>query len=103
MNHPEKAIVGFACDDGDLVFYSMVNALLGAGMVVLDFGAGRGTQTLEAPPYLRRLRTMKGRVAKVIGIDIDPAVATNPLLDEHHVVKPNGPLPLASQSVDLIL
>ena len=36
------------------------------------------------------LVTLKGRVARMIGVDVDPVVTTNPLLDEAHVYE-GGP------------
>ena len=70
-------------------------------MIVVDLGAGRGSFLEDDCGYRRELATLKGKVAKVIGIDVDPAVMTNPAMNEAHVYD-GGALPLADGSVDLI-
>ena len=46
---------------------------------------------------------LQGRVKRVIGVDIDPAVHENSALDEAHTYVAPEPLPLADGSVDLII
>lgn len=79
------------------IFFQLVDQLVRPDSVVVDFGAGRGRQA-EIYPEAR----LKGRVARVIGLDIDPAVMTNPYLDEAHVIDPNGKLPVADASADIL-
>ena len=105
---PEKRAGGFSRLNTTVQFYTRVNALLRPDMVVLDFGAGRGEGVLdEARPFVRSLRNLRGRVANVIGVDVDPVVQTNPTLDEAHVVTPDTAgrvtIPLPDASVDLIV
>ncbi len=101
---PEVGAGGFSRLDGTIQFYSRVNALLRPDMVVLDFGAGRGAGIVEnRSEYRRKLQTLRGKVRRVIGIDVDPAVCSNPGLDEAIVVGSGEPLPLGDQTVDLIL
>lgn len=101
---PEVGAGGFSRIDGTVQFYTRVQALLRPEMVVLDFGAGRGAGLLDDPvPYRRDLRRLRGRVRRVIGVDVDPTVRTNPGLDEARLVRPGEPLPLADGSVDLVL
>src|SRR5215472_19271163 len=98
-------IAGFSRYDGAMNFYGFVNALLRPEMVVLDFGAGRGggLEYTEAP-YRTNYSAIRGKVAKVIGVDIDPIVKRNPTIDEAIVIEPNsGVIPLADSSVDLII
>lgn len=103
---PEKHAGGFSRHDTTVEFYVRVNALLRPEMTVLDFGAGRGGGVMEERrPFVRDLRNLRGKVRRVIGVDVDPVVLSNPTLDEAHVLPP-GPalaLPLADASVDLIL
>ena len=102
--YPEIGAGGFSHVDATIEFYSRINALLRPEMTVLDFGAGRGTWAYDDPlAYRRNLRTLKGKVNKVIGIDIDPEVKTNPSLDDAHVVGLGDALPLDDASVDLII
>lgn len=50
-------------------------------MEILDFGAGRGLLAEHRLPYIRQITNFKGRVRKVVGVDVDPIVTTNPTLD----------------------
>jgi SAM-dependent methyltransferase len=99
---PECDAGGFSRNSGAVQFYQRVNALLRPDMTVLDLGAGRGAFTDTEAAYTQRLQTMKGKVAKVIGMDIDPVVMTNPHLDEAYVIADNR-LPVPANSVDLIV
>lgn len=101
---PETRAGGFARDSGAIAFYSRVNALLKPAMVVVDLGAGRG-ETFHAAGggYIQALARLQGKVARVIGIDIDEAIADHPFLDERHVVPVGSPWPLADASVDMVV
>ena len=100
---PEIAAGGFARDDSTIHFYTRVNALLEPQMTVLDFGAGRGHMFDGPQDYGHRLAKLQGKVAKVIGIDVDPAVTGHPYLDECHVIRPGDAVPAADASVDLVV
>lgn len=105
--YPEVRAGGFTRVDGTVEFFARVNALLDADAVVLDFGAGRGRAFQDgALDYHNRLTLLRGKVRRVIGVDIDPVVTTNPSLDEAHVLPPEGAgfrLPLADATVDLVI
>jgi SAM-dependent methyltransferase len=102
--YPETAAGGFSRVDGTVEFYGRINALLTDDMTVLDFGAGRGRAYLDdAVPYRRNLRILKGKCRRVIGIDIDDAIRSNPGLDEALVLEPGAKLPLPPESVDLVV
>lgn len=102
--YPESTIDGFSRVDGAVEFYTRVNALVDETSVVVDLGAGRG-QWLDAhhSSTRRRLRNFRGRVAEVIGIDVDEAVRDNESLDRAVLVDFADPLPLEDSSVDLVL
>jgi SAM-dependent methyltransferase len=100
---PEIVAGGFTRHDVTVEFYSRVNALLRPDMTVVDFGAGRGLEAEDPIEYRRALATLRGKVARVIGVDIDPVVLTNPLIDEAVVVGPDGRVPLADGVADLVL
>lgn len=53
------------------LFIIRVNVLLQPSFVVLDLGCGRGSYREDQVQFRKSLRTMKGKVFKVIGIDID--------------------------------
>jgi SAM-dependent methyltransferase len=101
--YPETAIGGFTGVDSHVAFYARVNALIQPSYSVLDFGCGRGKQAEEPVSYRRQLSCVKGKVAKVIGIDVDPVGAGNPFLDEFRLVLPDRPWPVDTRSVDLII
>jgi SAM-dependent methyltransferase len=98
----ERGAGGFSRIDGTIEFYARVNALLDPSMAILDFGAGRGAGAEDPVPYRRELRSLRGKVKWVIGVDVDPVVLENPLLDEAHVLSENQ-IPLGESSVDLVL
>lgn len=101
---PEVEIDGFSRFDGAVEFYTRVNALVGPETVLVDLGAGRG-QWLDAhhSSTRRRLRNFRGRVAEVVGIDVDEAVHENASLDRVLLVDFADPLPLEDTSVDVVL
>jgi len=102
--YPEVAVGGFTRLDGSVEFYTRVNALVDEKSRVLDFGAGRGQWALDPIPEMsRRLRLLKGRVAEVVGTDVDEVVLTNPTLDSAVVVELGAPLPLEDDSIDLVV
>ena len=102
--YPEARAGGFSRYDGTMEFYTRVNALLQSTAVAVDLGAGRGQFYHDDPvPYRRNLQLLKGKCAKVIGLDVSDAVLTNPAMDEAHVIEPGARLPLADAAADLIL
>lgn len=101
--YPEMAAGGFSRVDPRVNFYTRVNALLRPDMTVVDLGAGRGCWADILSGYRRSLVNLKGKCRWVIGIDPDPAVLRNPMVDEALVVAPGEALPLPDRSVDLIV
>lgn len=101
---PEVRAGGYTAVDGTVEFYGRVHALLRPEMTVLDFGAGRGGGVSEDTcHYRRRLRMIRGQVAKVVACDVDEAVLSNPGVDEAVVIVPDAPLPFPDASFDLIV
>lgn len=101
--YPEVRAGGFTRVDGTIEFYQRVRSLLTPDMMVLDFGAGRG-KFVEDPVRARRdLQHLRGSVRRVVGVDVDGVVMTNPALDEAHVIESGSPLPIASTSIDLVV
>lgn len=102
--YPEAAVGGFSRMDGQIEFYTRVNALVDEMSRVLDFGAGRGHWAVDPMPSMsRNLRWLKGRVAEVVGTDVDPAVLSNPSLDSARVVELGAPLPFEDGTFDMII
>jgi SAM-dependent methyltransferase len=101
--YPEVAAGGFTHMDGTVEFYQRINALLAPEMTVLDFGAGRG-QFIEDEVVCRRgLHRIRGKVASVIGLDVDDVVLNNPGLDRANLIVAGHSLPLEDCSIDLIV
>src|SRR4051812_39367218 len=89
--------------DGTVEFYGRINAFLKPDFVVVDLGAGRGGWYLDDRClYRRSLRTLKGKVATLIGLDIDRAVLSNPSTDENRIIDGDR-LPLADASADVVI
>lgn len=102
--YPEVNFGGFTSVDGTIQFYSRVNSLITKDCIVLDLGAGRGSSfELDNCAYRLNLLKLKGKCKKVIGIDIDPIVLTNPNLDVSLLIKENEIFPLDNNSVDVIV
>jgi len=101
--YPEAKLGGFARNEHRVIFYTRVNALLNQDMVVLDYGAGRGKWPEFEEGYQLALTTLKGKCRKVIGVDVDPVVSGNPLVDEGIPIELDGRLPFADESIDMIV
>jgi SAM-dependent methyltransferase len=100
---PEVNIGGFTRIDSTMEFYSRINALVTPEMTVLDYGAGRGGQIADEKwSWRKQLKTLHGKCARLIGVDVDDAVRSNPYMDETHVIPVGGTLPVEDGSVDLI-
>ncbi len=109
MRYPEINAGGYTRVDGKVAFYLRVQELVlqleeagGGPLTIVDFGAGRGAWVDAPIPLHRRLQDLRGPGRTVIGVDIDPVVLENPLVDEARVIPPTGVLPLDDASVDLV-
>jgi SAM-dependent methyltransferase len=101
---PEIKFGGFANNDGTIAFYLHVNALLSPASVVLDVGCGRGEYRDDPVAIRQELRILSGKVDRVIGLDVDPAAADNPFLQEFRLLPdPSAPWPVGAESVDMVL
>lgn len=103
---PETAAGGFSRVDGTIEFYMRVQALLASlppGAVVVDLGAGRGAASEDPVPFRRSLRDLRRPGRTVVGVDVDPAVLTNPLVDRRELIVPGQPLPLDTASVGAVV
>lgn len=98
----EQDAGGFTRRDGTVEFYSRVNALIKPDMTVVDLGAGRGRAIEDEVEFRRALSILKGKVKRVIGLDVADDVKCNPMVDEAFVFD-GVSIPLADGSVDLVL
>jgi SAM-dependent methyltransferase len=106
QRYPELAAGGYSRVDGKVAFYQRVQALIGEcpeRPVIVDFGAGRGAGAEDPVALRRRLVDLRGPDRRVIGLDVDPVVLGNPLVDDAAVIPGSGRLPLEDASVDLLV
>ena len=101
--YPESIFGGFSDIDGTVAFYTRVNALIQPSFRIVDFACGRGAHADDPVSFRRNLRSLKGKVTRVIGVDVDPAGHDNPTVDEFRLLIPGDPWPLENKSVDLII
>jgi SAM-dependent methyltransferase len=99
--YPESRFGGFSDIDGTITFYGRINALIQKSATVLDIGCGRGAWVADKNQFRRELRLIKGKVNQVIGIDVDPASAVNPCIDQYFQLNNDYPWPLTDKSIDL--
>lgn len=100
--YQEVAFGGYTDIDGTIAFYSRINSMLDPSFVMLDLGCGRGSFHTDPVIYRKNLRSMKGKVSTVIGVDVDAAASGNPLLDEFRLIQ-GGVLPVEDDSIDVII
>jgi SAM-dependent methyltransferase len=101
--YPEVRFGGFSDVDGTVRFYSRVAALIRPEWIVIDFGCGRGAQIEDHVAYRANLRQLRGRVRKIIGLDVDPNAAVNPFIDEFRVLQEDVQWPISSSSTDCVI
>jgi len=102
--YPEHRFGGYAHRDGAVAFHCRVQSLLQPDFIVCDFGCGRGFHKDLFRGYAHDLQVLKGKVARVIGVDVDVYGADNPYIDEFRQIQlPDGRLPLQDGSVDLVV
>lgn len=100
--YPESKFGGFSDVDGTIAFYTRVNAMIAPESIVIDYGCGRGAYGEDPIPIRRSLRILKGKACRVIGLDVDPAGANNPFIDEFHQLE-SPTWPVADASADLVI
>jgi SAM-dependent methyltransferase len=104
--YPEAELLGHSFVDGTATFYSSINSLLSKNAeekTVLDLGCGRGCFVEGEDLYLKELQNFKGRVKKVIGLDVDKNAAINPTIDEFYLIDPLTTWPLEDSSIDICI
>ena len=93
----------FPPNDGTVDFYLRVRAVAPERPDVIDFGAGRG-EWLDDPSEVRRdLRDIRDIAARIVGVDVDEVVRSNPYLDDALVIDGRSEVPLPDRSADLII
>ncbi len=81
--------------NGTAAFYGWVRESVTPESIILNVGAGPATN--------EPLRVLKGEASRVIGIDIDGSVLTNPELDEGLLYESGGRMPFLDDFFDLAI
>ena len=89
--------------DGTVQFYTRVNALTTPDAVVVDAGCGRGAYAEDPVRFRKNLRILRGKVNRVIGLDVDLAAKENPFVDEFRRLEPGAAWPLENAEADLVV
>ena len=100
--YPEARFGGFTDIDGTIAFFNRINSLLDPSFTVLDVGCGRGAYGNDPVPLRRKLRILKGKVSKVIGIDVNRTAEDNPFIDEFRLIEEDY-WSIENDSIDLIV
>lgn len=85
--------------DSAVVLFGFAQALATDATTIVDIGCGRGAM-VDPPTGERRIHDLRAPGRTVVGIDIDPAGAENPVIDEFRPIEGER-WPLADGSVDL--
>jgi ubiquinone/menaquinone biosynthesis C-methylase UbiE len=90
-------------NDGTIEFYSRLRTYLKPTDIVLDVGSGRGEWFYRDTNVTRRsIRNISDSVDKLIGIDLDDAVMSNPINTQNFLIS-NGKFPIADNSIDVVI
>lgn len=100
--YPETRFGGYTDIDGTIIFYNRINSLISPTFVVLDVGCGKGGFSSDPVIFRKNLMILKGKVKKVIGIDIDKNAQVNPFIDEFRLIE-SPTWPIEDNSIDLIV
>jgi SAM-dependent methyltransferase len=98
--YPELPFGGFSRVDGTIPLLSRAHALAEGAKVVLEIGCGRGKARDDSSNYRRKLHDFRAPGRTVIGIDVDPVAATNPLIDEYRRIGSDFKWPVEDASID---
>ncbi len=100
--YPEARFGNFTDIDSTIAFFTRLNGLIKISHVVLDVGCGKSTIGKDQVSIRKQLRTIRGKVFKVIGIDVDAEAQSNPFIDEFRLIQGNA-WPVESESIDVIV
>lgn len=98
-----EAVGGFEPNDLTIDFFERVRAVAPDKANVVDFGAGRGEWLEDPSSHRRQIADMRDIAERLVGVDVMPAVTTNPSLDEAFVIDGESPLPIEDGWADLVV
>lgn len=89
--------------DGTIEFFGRVQSLLRPTDIVIDLGAGRGAWYYnDKCAGRRRLRDIRSTASRVVALDVDPVVLTNPTATDNAVIV-DGCFPVEDNFADAIV
>lgn len=98
-----RAVGGFRTNDTTLDFYERVRSVCPPGAQIVDFGAGRG-EWLDGPQTRdQQIRDLRDVAGSIVGLDVAPAVLSNPQLDQAFVIDGEKPLPVDDAWADVVV
>jgi SAM-dependent methyltransferase len=97
------AVGGFEPNDLTIDFSERVRAIAPDKARIVDFGAGRGEWLDDPSPHRRRIADLRDIAERLVGVDVAPAVMTNPSLDEAFVIDGESPLPIEDGWADVVV
>lgn len=104
INNIKKYFGGYHDNDSTIKFYTRINSLVNKKSEILDLGCGRGADIEDFPgQYRTKLKIFKGKVKKVIGVDMDQRASNNKGLDNFILMNEDALIPLPDNSIDLII
>jgi len=98
-----NAVGGFETNDLTIDFFERVRAIAPDKADIVDFGAGRGQWLEDHSPRRREIHDLRDVAGRLVGVDVDPVVMTNPSLDEAFVIEAGQPLPITSGWADIVV
>lgn len=87
--------------DSAITYWTLAQTLAQQSTDVLELGCGRGAH-IDPAAYGTPLQDLRAPGRRVIGVDVDPAASTNPIIDEFRLLPVGEPWPLAASSIDLV-
>lgn len=101
--YPELRFGGFTRKNLTVLFLARAQALAMGSKTVLDIGCGRGQYMDDQCEYRRTLRDFRATGRHVIGIDVDPAGHSNPLINEFRQIGKDFRWPVDDASIDFAM
>lgn len=99
--YPETEFGGYSRVDGTVEFYSRVQALMPNQCRTLDIGCGRGKHAGDDCNFRRELSDLRRSGRFVLGIDVDAAGTSNPMIDEFRLMNDVNHWPVEDASIDV--